>query len=691
MDLARLIRDAQAGDREAFGALVRRYQDLALATAWARLRDPDRARDAAQDAFLDAFLHLAQLREPAAFPGWLRRVVWKHCDRQTRGAGGRLAALDDHAPRDPSPDAGEALAAAERRAWLRRAIEALPEHLRLAVALHHLGGEPQEAVAAFLELPLTTVKKRLHDARARLREESLAAMERNDDALRASASPDFEAAIELFLAVRAGDLPAVRALLDRHPSLANATEGWSLAETLERELPVATRATPLIRAAERGDVDLIDLLVERGAALDGPCACAGHETPLWAALAAGRSEAACRLLALGADPDVRGFAGHTPLHVAAIRGLEDAVRRLLASGADPAALSTTGETPLAWALRKGHRGIAALLLGERPPARAGEAAPVPARADAAAAAADPAPYETGIKAIDLFAPLRRGDLVLWHGGTGVGRNVLLGELARRAQDAPATRNLWALWPRFAWEEGELDAFLAELGLAGVFDVLRPRVSDDGGSWAELAHAAVAAAERLLAEGARHVVLALFRRPGASPDIDAALPRLGRTPAGAVTSFLLAPLREASERPAPPPSPPLDAVLGFDRARADARLFPALDPLSTRSRTLSGAGFDPEHVRVAEAARAHLAELRAFDPTLFTRPLDGDPARVRLGRARRLEAFLSQPFHTTEAFTGRPGCHVPRELCVAGAAAILDGACDSFAVDALLYRGALPRA
>jgi RNA polymerase sigma factor (sigma-70 family) len=689
MELEALVRAAQAGDREAFGALVRRFQDLAVATAWTWLRDAERARDAAQDAFLDAFLHLTQLREAAAFPGWLKRIVRKHCDRQTRGTAERYPATSSE-PGDPPPDAARALAAAEDRAWLRHAIEGLPDSLRLVVALHYLGGEPQDAVAAFLELPPTTVKKRLHDARALLRQRSLAAMSESDPTLRVSGNRHFEASVAIFLAIRAGDAAAVRALLAGDPSLANATESWDLADSLARELPVATRATPLIRAAERGDLALIDLLVERGAALDGPCACAGHETPLWAALANGQSQAAGRLLELGADPEGRGFVGHTPLHVAAIRGLEEAVGALLAHGADPAVVSEAGETPLDWALRKGHHGIAARLSAASPAirARASEITPALAGSAAARSLAEPLAFETGIKALDLLAPLRRGDLVLWHGGAGVGRNVLLGELALRAQNTPGTRNLWALWQRFAWEEGELDAFLAEMGLANAFGVLRTREGDDGESWHGLAQHAAAAAGELLAAGSEHVVLALFRRAGASADLDAALPRLGRNAGGVVTRFLIAPIADAMERPAPKLAPPLDAVLGFDPARARAQLFPALDPLSTCSRSLDDPRFDARHRQVAEQARAHLAELRAFDPALVARPLDAAPNRVRLERARRLEHFLSQPFHTTEAFNGRPGTHVPIRRTVEDAEAILGGACDALAPEALSYRGGL---
>jgi RNA polymerase sigma factor (sigma-70 family) len=683
-EAAALVERARDGDREAFGALVRRFQNLAVATAWARLRDPERARDAAQDAFIDAFLHLGQLREAAAFPGWLRRIVAKHCDRQTRRR--TLPAAEPGAePAAESPDAGAALAAGETRVWLRRAIEALPEPERLAVALHYLGGEPQESVAAFLELPLSTVKKRLHTARARLRQRSLETLMQPDPALRAEARPLFEAGISLFLAVRAGDRSAAGELLARHPELAGASESWSVDEALERELPIPTRATPLIRAAERGDVAMIELLLARGAPVDGPCDCAGHETPLWAALASGREAAALRLLEAGADPEKRGFAGHAPLHVAAIRGLAGATRALLERGADPAPRSGSGDTPLDWARRNGHGEVAAALEGT-------QAAPPPRSAAArglAAARASPL-YETGIKLLDLFAPLRRGDLVHWHGGPGVGRNVLLAELARRASLASGTRTLWALWHRYAWEEGELEALLGETGIEGAVEVLR--AGEDTGDEARrgLAPDAAAAAERLLAEGAEHVVVALLRRSGELSDADAALPRFARE---RVTTFLLAPLREACERPVPALAAPLDAVLAFDAARKAAQLFPALDPLASRSRALAEGGAGAEHVRVAGEARAHLAELRGFDPVLLARPLDEAPpaARPRLARARQLEAFLSQPFLATEAFTGRAGAWVPLADTIAGAAAILAGDLDGVPHEELLYRGAVASA
>ena len=79
------MRSAQAGDELAFAELVRSHQDRAVAYATAILGDYHLAEDAAQEAFVDAYRQLRSLRAPEAFGGWLRTIVFKHCDRLTRG------------------------------------------------------------------------------------------------------------------------------------------------------------------------------------------------------------------------------------------------------------------------------------------------------------------------------------------------------------------------------------------------------------------------------------------------------------------------------------------------------------------------------------------------------------------------------------------------------------------------------
>jgi RNA polymerase sigma factor (sigma-70 family) len=179
-DITRLIgraaaaRAAGADTGRAFGEIVRRFQDLAFACAYGVLGDFGHAEDAAQEAFLTAWRHLDQLKTPEAFPGWLRRIVLTHCHRQTRGARLETVPLETlHGLPSDAPDPYQAVAGRETRDEVRAAILALPEHERLVTALFYIRDYSQADIAAFLEVPLTTVKKRLYSARGRLRERML--------------------------------------------------------------------------------------------------------------------------------------------------------------------------------------------------------------------------------------------------------------------------------------------------------------------------------------------------------------------------------------------------------------------------------------------------------------------------------------------------------------------------------------
>jgi DNA-directed RNA polymerase specialized sigma24 family protein len=111
--LTACVTRAQERDPEAYGWIVRRFQDLAVGYAAAILGDFHLAEDAAQEAFLEAWRDLPQLRDPAAFAGWLRRIIFKQCDRLTRGK--RLVTVPmDAAATIASPQADPA-EAAERR------------------------------------------------------------------------------------------------------------------------------------------------------------------------------------------------------------------------------------------------------------------------------------------------------------------------------------------------------------------------------------------------------------------------------------------------------------------------------------------------------------------------------------------------------------------------------------------------
>src|SRR5262249_48928857 len=154
------------------------FQDMAVAYGYSLLRDLQAAEDASQEAFLEAFRDLAKLRQPEAFPGWFRRIVFKQCDRLRRRKGvptGPLQLLGDQAREAVDP-----VDELEQREWqdqILRAIDTLPEHERETVLLYYMSGYSHQEVGKFLNVPVSTVKKRLHSARGRLRERLLLAVE----------------------------------------------------------------------------------------------------------------------------------------------------------------------------------------------------------------------------------------------------------------------------------------------------------------------------------------------------------------------------------------------------------------------------------------------------------------------------------------------------------------------------------
>ncbi len=161
---------AQSGDRAAYGEIVRRFQDMAVGYAYAVLGDFHLAEDAAQEAFIEAYPHMERLYSPFAFPAWLRKIIFKHCDRLTRGRRYETVPLEASQLPSTGPDPAEALESREIRERVREAIQSLPEHERRVVTLFYIADHSQNEIAAFLGVPVTTVKKRLHDARKRLRE-----------------------------------------------------------------------------------------------------------------------------------------------------------------------------------------------------------------------------------------------------------------------------------------------------------------------------------------------------------------------------------------------------------------------------------------------------------------------------------------------------------------------------------------
>jgi|694.fasta_scaffold152877_1 RNA polymerase sigma factor (sigma-70 family) len=170
-DLGLLILQAKQGDVAAYSAIVRRFQDTAVGYAYGILGNHDAAKDAAQEAFLEAYGCLGELREPRAFAAWLRRIIFKQCDRITRRrvlTEVPLAVAEGVPTREPGPV--EIYEQRELQAFVAHALQQLPEEQRLAITLFYLSGYSHQEVADFLNLTKSQVNNRLYSARNTLKE-----------------------------------------------------------------------------------------------------------------------------------------------------------------------------------------------------------------------------------------------------------------------------------------------------------------------------------------------------------------------------------------------------------------------------------------------------------------------------------------------------------------------------------------
>ncbi|MBT5874958.1 MAG: sigma-70 family RNA polymerase sigma factor, partial [Candidatus Latescibacteria bacterium] len=162
---------AQNGDSKAYDDLVLRFQDYAVGYAYSILSDLQLSEDAAQEAFVEAWGQLLKVYHPTTFPAWLRKIIFKHCDRICRRRREPVVsndALSGLASRDAQPDGY--LETKELQHQLRQAMGLLPKHERECILLFYMGDHSMREIGSFLELPVNTVKSRLHSGRRRLRE-----------------------------------------------------------------------------------------------------------------------------------------------------------------------------------------------------------------------------------------------------------------------------------------------------------------------------------------------------------------------------------------------------------------------------------------------------------------------------------------------------------------------------------------
>jgi NitT/TauT family transport system substrate-binding protein len=166
------LSDTLAGNSRAFNEVVRQFQEEALRKAFSRLGDSELARDAVQEAFLAAYLNLPTLRDLARFPGWFRAVLTScisRAGRKSRSERSWMDIDDAEAVLALAPSEYDVVARREIIGWVRRAVAGLPPKTREICTLFYFDGYTQKEIAGFVNVPLGTVKRRLHDARRQIR------------------------------------------------------------------------------------------------------------------------------------------------------------------------------------------------------------------------------------------------------------------------------------------------------------------------------------------------------------------------------------------------------------------------------------------------------------------------------------------------------------------------------------------
>jgi F-type H+/Na+-transporting ATPase subunit beta len=305
---------------------------------------------------------------------------------------------------------------------------------------------------------------------------------------------------------------------------------------------------------------------------------------------------------------------------------------------------------------------------------------------------------TGIKAIDLLSPLERGGKTGLFGGAGVGKTVVITELIHNMVGQHQGVSLFCGIGERCREAEELYREMREAGVLGSTVMVFGQMNEPPGSRFRVGHTALAIAEHFRDRERQDVLLLIdniFRfiqagsevsgllgripsRVGYQPTLASELAelqeRISNTDSGAITSVqaVYVPADDFTDPAAVHTFAHLSASLVLSRRRASEGLYPAVDPLQSGSKMLTPVSVGARHYRVAQEVKRTLAayeDLKDIIAMLGLEELSREDRRT-VQRARRLERFLTQPFHTTEQFTGLPGRTVPLEDTLDGCERIL---------------------
>ena len=313
--------------------------------------------------------------------------------------------------------------------------------------------------------------------------------------------------------------------------------------------------------------------------------------------------------------------------------------------------------------------------------------------------------QTGIKVIDLLAPYAKGGKIGLFGGAGVGKTVLIQELIRNIAAESGGYSIFTgvgersregndLWTEMK-ESGVIDKTALVFGQMNEPPGARMRVAETGLTMAEYFRD-VKKQDVLLfidnifrfVQAGSEVSALLGRMPSAvgyqptlATDLGEVQERIASTTRGSITSVqaVYVPADDLTD-PAPATTfSHLDATTVLSRKIVEQGIYPAVDPLESTSRILEPDVVGEEHYNVARRVQEVLQKYKELQDIIAILGMEelSEDDKLTVYRARKIQRFLSQPFHVAENFTGTPGKYVPVEDTVKGFKAILDGEMDEY--------------
>ena len=327
--------------------------------------------------------------------------------------------------------------------------------------------------------------------------------------------------------------------------------------------------------------------------------------------------------------------------------------------------------------------------------------------------------ETGVKVIDLLVPFPRGGKMGMFGGAGVGKTVIMMEMINNIALQHGGISVFAGVGERTREGNDLYLEMKESGVISKAALIYGQMTEPPGARARVALSALTAAEYFRDEEGQDVLLFIdniFRftqagsevsallgrmpsavgyQPTLGTDLGALQERITSTNKGSITSVqcVYVPADDLTD-PAPATTfAHLDGTVVLSRQIVELGIYPAVDPLDSTSRILDPNYLGEEHYAVARTVQQTLQKYKDLQDIIAILGIDelSEEDKMTVSRARKIQRFLSQPFHVAEAFTGRPGAYVPLEDTIRGFKEICEGKHDEVPEQAFLLVGGIEEA